>query len=144
MSRRRVLIGLVVIAFCGSVSYALIQPETSVQVFGLGSGSRLNAERWRTRFDKFPDPTAAAAAYPEVEIMQFANGEWVFGISDDSHRSHWGGTVVVKDSTGRVRAFLGHVCGPNYFRRLKDSRSLAEFYGHGEWRYWRFREYVFR
>lgn len=47
--------------------------------------------------------------------VRFTNGEWVTGVAMDSHRlySEWfgGGTVVLKDSRGRVRCFLGHVCG---------------------------------
>ncbi len=47
--------------------------------------------------------------------VRFTNGEWVTGVAMDSHGlySEWfgGGTVVLKDSRGRVRCYFGHVCG---------------------------------
>jgi hypothetical protein len=40
-----------------------------------------------------------------------------------------GGTLVVKDSRGNVRAFFGHVCGGDYLdMELRFTKSLDHFY----------------
>jgi hypothetical protein len=127
----------------GLITYVLTGTSFSTWAFGLGKGSPAYAEKWRARLQPLADPDAARATYPEVEVLRFGNGEWVIGVSDDSHASHWGGTVVVKDSTGRLRAFFGHVCGPRFLERLQDTTSLANFYGHEEWGFWHMQEHTF-
>ena len=72
-------------------------------------GSPEYAARWRAAFGQFPDPETAQAAHPEVMAKRFPNGEWAFGVDRDSHKYPDGGPVVVKGSTGRVRAFFGHL-----------------------------------
>src|SRR5262249_30232056 len=115
MARRVILVALVLlVGIAGLVAYLITRTPLSTWVFGLGEGSPAFRETWRARLRPLADPDAAAALYPDVEVVRFAGGEWVIGVSDDSHASAWGGTVVVKDSTGRVRAFFGHVCGPRF------------------------------
>ncbi len=72
------------------------------------------AKELRREVEAVPDPDTL----PKDDMwaaVKCANGEWVLGVSTDSHGmySQWlgGGTVVLKDSRGRVRCFLGHVCG---------------------------------
>ena len=119
----------------GLLTYALTCTALSAWVFGLGRGDRGFAEKWYHRLQTLPDLETAQAAYPEIEGKRFQNGEWVFGVSADSHGSYWGGTIVVKDSTGRIRVFFGHVCGR---RRLESAifqrvESLQAFDDHPEW-----------
>jgi hypothetical protein len=111
----------------------------------MGEGSPAYAASWRDRLAPLGDPDEARARFPgEVKAARFPTGEWVFGVCEDSHGNPDGGTVVVKDSTGRVRAFFGHVCGRHFLVMLLDSpKSLAEFYGSTGWEQFRFREYAY-
>lgn len=82
--------------------------------FAGGNGSMTKAQQLRPRVEAVPDPDSLPAGFSWTAV-QCANGEWVLGTSVSSHDmySDWfgGGTVVLKDSRGRVRCFLGHVCG---------------------------------
>ncbi|HBF34137.1 TPA: hypothetical protein DDW35_06200 [Candidatus Sumerlaeota bacterium] len=89
----------------------------------MGEGSRLSAKKWMRNFSNISTPRQAQKTYPSVVVKTFENGEWVFGICKDSHSSMFGGTVVVKDSRGTVRAFFGHVCGGNFLRGAILSRE---------------------
>jgi len=143
---RRLLIRLIVVVVAiGLPIYLLTSTVLSAWVFGMGAGNVKYATTWRDRFERFDDPESAQAAYSAVEAKRFPNGEWVFGVSSDSHGSHWGGTIVVRDSTGKIHAYFGHVCGP---RRLEhstfgNSNSLKEFYESREWSQFKFQEYDF-
>lgn len=95
-------------------------------------GSPELAAEWRDALLAAAGPDEAAAADPDIVVLRFPNGEWVFGKSQDSH-GIWrrgGGTLVVRDSRGRVRAFFGHMCGPRYlaFEFGSDYPSLDAFY----------------
>lgn len=95
-------------------------------------GSPELAMEWRTILLASPGPEEAVAADPEVVVLRFPNGEWVFGKSQNSHGC-WrrgGGTLVVRDSRGRVRAFFGHICGSRYMQDAfgRDNPSLDAFY----------------
>lgn len=101
---------------------------------GSSRGSPALAAEWRDRLSQYLDPEAARAGDPEVVVLGFTNGEWVFGRSQSSH-GMWhrgGGTVVVRDSRGRTRAFFGHVCGWGQLgvasSEFSQLPSLAEFY----------------
>jgi hypothetical protein len=99
--------------------------------FGSDSGSPKLAEEWRATLVPIHDPDEAAARVPHVQIIRFPDGEWVVGLSANSH-GIWvrgGGTVVVKDSRGQVRAFFGHVCGSGMLKgAFGSTKSLDEFY----------------
>src|SRR5262249_31972751 len=99
-------------------------------VLGMGSGSPRTARQWKETFEDIPDPETARARYPQVAVKRYENGEWIFGIGKDSHGSPFrGGTIVVKDSHGRIRAFFGHVCGDGMLQWAMDrSKSLGDFY----------------
>ncbi len=90
--------------------------------FAGGNGAMATAERLRPQVEAVPDPESlpSGAGWSAVKCT---NGEWILGTSVSSHEMYaqWygGGTVVLKDSRGRVRCFLGHVCG----------RWDIEFYG---------------
>ena len=62
--------------------------------------------------------------------MRFDDGAWLFGLCQSSHGvwKRGGGTVVVKDSKGQVRAFFGHVCGDGALGDRWEQDSLAEYY----------------
>jgi hypothetical protein len=117
---------LILILIAGLVAYVITCTPISTWVFGLGAGSPAFAEKWRARLQPIGDPDSATALYSDIEVVRFKDGDWVIGVSDDSHASPWGGTVVVKDSTGATRAFFGHVCGPGF---LSKRLSKAPFTG---------------
>ncbi len=97
----------------------------------MGEGSPEYARQWGRVLRGIPDPESAKASVSEISVKRFENGEWIIGISYDSHASPAGGTIVLRDSTGRVRAFFGHVCGPapDFLKNaLADTTSLADVY----------------
>ena len=118
--------GLLLLLPCGLFGFWF-----AVEV-GSSSGSPELAAEWWAAFLAALGPDEAAAADPDVVVLRFPNGEWAFGKSQDSH-GIWrrgGGTLVVRDSRGRVRAFFGHVCGPRYMEwgLGREHPSLDAFY----------------
>lgn len=96
-----------------------------------GMGSMNEAERLRPIVEGItgPDDQTGEAGHWAI---RFPNGEWVAGVAKDSHAlyAQWtgGGTVVLKDSRGRVRCFFGHVCGNcNLYVDTFRLQSLDEF-----------------
>src|SRR5689334_5621079 len=110
----------------------------------MGEGSVRRAEMWRERFQEVADPDAARSC-PGVVSKRFADGEWVFGVCDDSHMNPDGGTIVLKDSRGRLRVFFGHVCGPDFLegllRHVDSLNGLYEELQTGKRSNFRFGEY---
>lgn len=82
--------------------------------FAGGNGSMAKARQLRPLVEAVTDPDSLPPDRNWAAV-KCANGEWILGVSASSHDmySEWfgGGTVVLKDSRGRVRCFLGHVCG---------------------------------
>jgi hypothetical protein len=81
-----------------------------------GLGSMDEALKLMPTVDAMPEPERLFCNRGTGQFgVRFKNGEWVTGVAKDSHGlySDWygGGTVVMKDSRGRVRCFFGHVCG---------------------------------
>lgn len=93
-----------------------------------GTGSMAEAVRLRAILEPIPDPEAGRGCDPEFSFHRFPNGEWVMGIARDSHASlsryRGGGTVVMKDSRGRVRCFFGHVCGSGRIDTIEGMRGV--------------------
>lgn len=100
----------------------MLVPVGFVAYFVIGSadeggvGSMAEAVRLRPVVEAMPEPTRTTSDYQANTVaIVFENGEWVVGVAKNSHglysRSKGGGTVVLKDSRGRVRCFFGHVCG---------------------------------
>lgn len=117
------------------VTFLLTSTTLSAWVFGMGEGNPAYATKWRDRFTSLPDPETAQTAYPEVQSKRFPNGEWIFGVSSDSHSSHWGGTVVLKESTGEIHAYFGHVCGHYRLQKIfNNAKSLQDFYQDEQWK----------
>jgi hypothetical protein len=146
MRTRRVvaLILLVLLLAAGTTAFLLTSTFLSAMAFGMGKGDPRYAVHWRDRLSALSDPDSAKAAYSSIQSKRFPNGEWVFGVSSDSHDSHWGGTIVVKDSTGQIHAYFGHVCGPNRLEYiLSTAESLREFYGHHDFETFHLREFDF-
>jgi hypothetical protein len=95
----------------------------------LGLGSPEHAAKWKAIFEDLSDPELVKTRYPFAATKQYAEGIWIFGVSEDSHAGRDGGTIIVKDSSGQVRAFFGHVCGPDMLQDVVSrSSSPAEFY----------------
>lgn len=97
-----------------------------------GSGSMTEAVKLRPVVEAMPEPTERFCdRKAETVGIRFPNGEWVVGVAKDSHGlySEWygGGTVVLKDSRGRVRCFFGHVCGVGHVMFGGEPASLDEF-----------------
>jgi hypothetical protein len=146
MRTRRVvaLILLVLLVAAGTTTFLLTSTFFSAMAFGMGKGDARYAVRWRDRLSALPDPDSAKAAYSSIQSKRFANGEWIFGVSSDSHDSHWGGTIVVKDSTGQIHAYFGHVCGPNRLEYMfYKTQSLREFYALPDFGNFHLREFEF-
>jgi hypothetical protein len=122
-----------------NVAYWANKPR---DVWEFGTGSPKYAEKWRSELARFNDPESATSRHSAIAAKRFANGEWIFGVCKNSHRYRDGGTIVVKDSRGNVRAFFGHVCGDLMLSHgFQQAQSLDEFYG-AEW--WQgFTEYSF-
>jgi hypothetical protein len=104
------------------------------------TGSPRPARQWAALLESAPDIEAARRADQNVWGTTFADGEWVFGLSHDSHGSPWtGGTVVCRDSRHGVRVFFGHVCGgpgPLWWKyNFEDVQSLDRFYARLEARW---------
>ena len=140
--RKRWFFLLIFLLMGSALGYLLTCTALSAWVFGLGHGDEHYARIWKHRIESLPDPETAKAHFSEIQARSFPNGEWVFGVSSDSHGSYWGGTIVIKDSNGKVRVFFGHVCGPH---RLewgfgRKSGSLDEFYGNEDWSQFDFKE----
>jgi hypothetical protein len=144
MSRRWSFVAVITALVLGGLVYVFHFTSVSTWVYGMGGGSSKYAQQWRTAFQAVSEPETAERQYPDVMVKRFESGEWVFGVDSDSHASQSGGTIVVKYSTGRVRAFFGHVCGKGFLRQLmRQPRTLAEFYDDPGWKHFEFVEYQF-
>jgi hypothetical protein len=107
-----VVTAVALLALIGYVAYFVI----GFVYYQGGSGSMAEAQRLRPVVEAMPPPSASAVYYRAGAVgVVFPSGEWVVGVVKDSHgmysRLKGGGTVVLKDSRGRVRCFFGHVCG---------------------------------
>lgn len=106
-----IAVAVLLLAIGGGVAYIALGFRYSG-----GVGSMAEARRLRPVVEAMPTPTTSAADYKMGAVgIVYPNGEWVTGVAKDSHalysRLTGGGTVVLKDSRGRVRCFFGHVCG---------------------------------
>lgn len=96
-------------------------------------GSPKLAAEWQALLAPLDPNSTEVGQPPAVDLITFQNGDWLLGLSQDSH-GFWppgGGTVVVKDSKNRIRAFFGHVCGPHFLGANHGSakmRSVDEFF----------------
>ncbi len=110
----------------------------------LGRGSAEHAAKWQAILENLSDPELVKTRYPFAATKRYADGSWIFGLSEDSHAGRDGGTIVVKDSSGKVRAFFGHVCGPDMLQDvITHSGSLVEFYYNLSQSQFKFVEYAF-
>jgi len=81
-------------------------------------------------------PEEAEARIPGCGTIRYSNGEWVTGVGADGHSwKRAKDTFVCRDSRGRVKAYVGHVCGPDWMPRAfptyrSDFRSLEDFYAY--------------
>ena len=70
------------------------------------------------------DPNTFREGNTWALLYDLPNGDWLAMAYASSHGHKGGGTVVTRDSTGRIRAFFGHVCG----RPFAVGESLEEIY----------------
>jgi hypothetical protein len=119
---------LLLLAIGGGVAYIALGFRYSG-----GMGSMDEARRLRPLVEAMPPPTATDRKTEALGIV-YPNGEWVVGVAKDSHalysRLTGGGTVVLKDSRGRVRCFFGHVCGDGNIGYASNVDSLDAFDAH--------------
>jgi hypothetical protein len=102
--------------------------------------SETYAIEWRDRLQQIPNPESAAGLR-EITIRRFPNGEWAFGVCRDGRGFQDGGAIVVKDSTGRVRTFLGPLGVPTTLAdTFRATSSLDEFYRHETWNIFQYQE----
>jgi hypothetical protein len=128
---RTVILGIVILA-----ALAVASPIALFVVYLVTNDedhSPEAADRLRAIVEPIADPESGLWSDREFRFKRFENGEWVLGVSRDSHgwmsKYRGGGTVVVKDSRGQLRCFFGHVCGPGgheYY--MTQARSLDSFY----------------
>jgi hypothetical protein len=117
--------GILLLVVGGFIGYGWLGMKMS-----MGDGSMDEAKRLRPIVEGIsgPDAHVGEAGY---RAIRFENGEWVAGVAKDSHAlyAQWygGGTVVLKDSRGRVRCFFGHVCGSGSLGGPHSVQSLDEF-----------------
>lgn len=90
-----------------------------------GAGSLAVAQQMKTKLDTIPSPEAGEGSDREYFWHRFKDGEWIMGFSRDSHgffsKYRGGGTVVIKDSRGTTRCFLGHCCGTMFPKAFAQS-----------------------
>lgn len=120
------LFGVLVLVAGGFIGYGLLGMKLS-----MGDGSMDEALKLRPNVDAMPEPAETFGSRTGEFGIRFENGEWLTGVAKDSHAlyAQWngGGTVVLKDSRGRVRCFFGHVCGGgSVFGHLRDVGSLED------------------
>ncbi len=132
MQRRKMFLIVGVLLLLGTaacmVSALLINYAAGVNI----RGSAELASEWKANLE----PLTVSADdlrkdHPDLEVVLFSNGEWVIGTDKNSHGlfARGGGTIVVKDSRGQIRAFFGHVCGPHYLQTFfRDITDLDRFY----------------
>jgi hypothetical protein len=110
----------------------------------LGRGSTEHAAKWKAIFEDVSDPELVKTRYPYAATKRYADRSWIFGVGEDSHARRDGGTIIVKDNSGKVRAFFGHVCGPDMLQDVVSrSGTPAEFYSILSQSQFKFAEYVF-
>jgi hypothetical protein len=83
--------------------------------WGYSGGLPSAGRRLKAEMEAIPDPDTALRLHPDWAVIRCDNGEWLFGYGLDSHSffRREKGTLVTKDSHGRVRIYFGHVCGEN-------------------------------
>ena len=93
----------------------------------MGDGSESYAKEWSEKLNEFDDPNILKEQYPNLKFKEYDDGNWIIGICKDSHSSMFGGTIVLRDSTGTVKSYFGHVCGNHYLgRTIKGSGDTPE------------------
>lgn len=98
----------------------------------MGEGSPRYARKWMARLSEVSSFKEAKERWPGLFERTLPSGESVFGIADNSHGNPFGGTVVMRDSNGKVSAYFGHVCGVNgigAYVHPKRSPDLKSLYG---------------
>jgi hypothetical protein len=93
------------------------------------------ARRLSAQMAQLRDPDAALDYHPDWFAIRCLNGEWLFGYGVNSHGFAPGrGTLVLKDSRGRVRVFFGHICGMNAdFGYQTDRRQPETIDSYYQW-----------
>ena len=86
---------LLVVACCGGFASLSWQ-----RLNAMGEGSPRRAETWRRRLQGVADPDVARAIGPKVVSKRFADGEWVFGVCEDSHADPQAARLLSRTATG--------------------------------------------
>ena len=128
-------------AYVPSVGLGVILGVAAVPVLGIlvffllsfwttDVGSASTAAEFERVLTAIQSPAEAEKLDPAPAVFRFESGEWVAVLARDSHggRFSGGGTVVVRDSTGAIAWFHGHVCGKGGGPSGTGCRSLSDFY----------------
>ena len=96
---------------------------------GSSGGLPSVARRLKSEMAQIPDPDTAIRLHPDWAALRFADGEWVFGHGMGATGFRIGhGTIVLKDSRGRIRVYFGIVSGSNGpFHMWGNAKGLDEF-----------------
>ena len=93
-----------------------------------------------SRTDYIPDVKQYVEDRPLALIQAFDDGNWIICVHSPTHGPRSGpgaGTVVVKDSKGKMTAYLGHICD----RIWISGENLDDFYSSLE-RQYRFKKII--
>ena len=130
MLNKRNMIGVIItlVALLITTPFALF----FVYIFTTGGeGSLIVAQQLKSKLDEVPNPEAGEGCDSEYFWHRFPDGEWIIGITRDSHgffsKYRGGGTVVMKDSRGAIHCYLGHTCGSMF---PKDFAQSAKGFDH--------------
>jgi hypothetical protein len=86
-----------------STTLLLLVGRCALMPEALGTGSAAYADKWIRRLE-------TGVNYFSVEAHEFPDGTKLHAVCKGSHHNAKGGTIVIRDSKGGVRAFFGHVC----------------------------------
>lgn len=89
----------------------------------------------KASLESITTPEEAEATLKGCGTVRFPNGEWVTGVGVDSHSYRAArDTLMLRDSRGQVKVYVGHVCGPNYvstyYTTVPNLKNLDDFYAH--------------
>jgi len=114
---------------CGIVAAAILLVAL-VRSLIITNGCPWLARKWAAEFCKISS-ISEARQKRGISVREFEDGDWVFGRCRGSHGNIFGGVIVTRDSTGRVRAFLGHVCAPDELTIIllpRNTSTLEDVY----------------
>lgn len=128
--------------FAGFAGFLIYLDFDSEKPSWMSAGQEF-ATSWKPKLDRYPDPESALASHREIAVRRFSSNEWVYGICRDCLTLQESGAIVVKDSTGQTRVFLGQGCTKETLAlMMRRAKSLDDFYRDEAWTIFQFKESV--